>query len=427
MRRFAVGLSAGLLALRLLFTAGSAPALELSDIYAQIGITPARMGTSGLTVFPTLIIPSGGTFESMGQAYTAVAHDASFLDANPAGSATLELTELSLAHNNWIADSSIESITYTRRFGDLGIAAAGKFLHVPFTHYDTTSRQVSGGRYSEGSVGINASYNLLRSYSFPGISVGATIKTAYRYVPEVIAPNQTIIGFAADIGVLSRFDLFKTYSARTPNFAAGASARNFGPPVGNEPLPSQITTGVAYSPVRPVTVASDLIVPVSLASGVPPSPIGGALGVTVRITSFFAAQTGILLRTGGSRFSMGATLALSDIILDVNYNLDLATQFSSLDRFSVQARLNFGDEGRAATRKLVDEYYLEAWRASAVGKTDLAIEYSQRALDLDPSFSPAARLLQISRETRQLQLDLRAIDLESIGAVDDQSTYGTGR
>ncbi len=420
MKRLAVVLSAGLFAIRLLLNAGALPGLEFSDIYAEIGITASdRVGTSGLTVFPTLIIPTGGKFESMGQAYTAVALDASFLDANPAGSSTLEYTELSLAHNNWIADSSIEAITYARRAGDFGIAAGGKFLHVPFTHYDTTSRQISGGRYSEGSVGLNASYNLLRSYSFPGVSVGATVKAAYRYVPEIVAPNQSAIGFAADFGVLSRFDLFKMYSARTPNFAAGAAARNFGPPVDGEPLPSQITTGIAYSPIRPITVATDLIVPVSLAEGVPPSRVGGAVGVCVRVTPFLTAQTGVLLRVGGSRFTLGATLDLTDLSVDVNYNLDLATRFSGLDRFSVQARLNFGDEGRGEIRRLVDKYYLEAWRASSLGQTDAAIEYSQRALDLDPSFSPAWHLLEVSLAARQLQLDLRAIDLESIGAFDE--------
>ena len=100
-----------------------------------------------------------------------------------AASATLEFTELTFVHNNWIADTSIEGVLYTRRANDLGIAAGGKFLHVPFTRYDALSQQVAGGRYSEGTVGLNVSYNFARSYEFPGVAVGATVKTAYRYVP----------------------------------------------------------------------------------------------------------------------------------------------------------------------------------------------------------------------------------------------------
>ncbi|MFW5813831.1 MAG: UPF0164 family protein [Spirochaetota bacterium] len=400
----------------LLLLAGRVHALEFSEVYATIGAdNEDRVVNTGLAIFPTLIIPIGGEFEGMGQAYTAVSRDASFFDANPAASATLEYTELTFVHNNWIADTALEGVLYTRRFGDFGIAAGGKFLHVPFTRYDALSRQVAGGRYSEGTVGLNASYNFARSYEFPGVSVGATLKTAYRYVPTQIAADQSAVGLAGDLGVLTRFDLLKGFSSRSPNFAIGAAARNFGPPVSGEPLPSRVTSGIAYSPVRPVIVATDFIVPVSLAPGVPAPSLGGAVGVSVRVTPFFTAQTGMLLRFGGSRFSMGATLDLTDISVDVNYNLDLATQFTNVDRFSVQARLNFGDEGRGALRDLVDRYYLEAWQASALGDVETAIEYSREALELDPTFTPAAELLRISLDSQQLERDLRAIDLESIG------------
>ncbi len=390
-------------------------AVEFSDIYARLGQSGVdRVRNTGLTIFPTLLIPAGGRFEAMGQAYTAVASDASFLDANPAASASLSFTELTFVHNNWIADTSIEGVGYARRIGDFGFGVGGKFLHVPFTEYTTTTRQGGSGRYSEGTVGVNASYNFLRSFVFPGVSVGATLKAAYRMIPEQIAAGQSAVGVAADIGLLSRFDLLKGFSSRSPNFGAGLALRNFGPPVRGEPLPSQIVTGVAYSPIRPVTVATDLIVPVSLAPGVPAERVGGAAGMSVRVAPFFSVQSGMLLRWGGSRFSMGASLELADFSLDVNYTLDLATQFRNLDRVSVQARVNFGDEGRKALRDLVDRYYLDAWRASAIGNLNLAIEKSARALELDPGFTPAEELLAISLLTRALQEDLRAIDLDSI-------------
>lgn len=406
----------------LLVCAGGASALDFSDIYATLGEGVAdRAENTGLSIFPTLVIPVGGEFEGMGQAYTAVARDASFFDANAAASSSLEFTELTLVHNNWIADSSLEGVLYTRRFNNLGLAAGGKFLHVSFTEYDALSRQRSGGRYSEGTVGINASYNFLRSYEFPGIAVGATLKSAYRFVPQQIAPNQSAVGVAADVGVLTRFDFLKGFSSRTPNFSVGLAARNMGPPVRGEPLPSQLTAGISYAPIRPLVVAGDVLVPVSLAPGVPAPSIGAAVGMSVRITPFFTAQTGFLLRWDTPRFSMGATLDLTDISVDINWNLDLLTQFKNIDRFSVQARVNFGDEGRGALRDLVDRYYLEAWQASAIGDVELAIEYSRRALDLDPTFTPAQQLLALSLDTEQLQRDLRAIDLESIGESIDES------
>ncbi|MFP4113669.1 MAG: UPF0164 family protein [Spirochaetota bacterium] len=416
MRRRSILLLAVLTAL----ATANVPAIEFSDIYATLG-TADRGRNAGLSIFPTLVIPTGGEFEGMGQAYTAVARDAGFFDANAAGSSTLEFTELTFVHNNWIADTSLEGVLYTRRFGDLGIAMGGKFLHVPFTEYDELSRQVAGGQYSEGTAGINLSYNFLRSFEFPGIAVGLTLKSAYRFIPAQIAPNQSAVGFLADLGIISRFDLLKPYSSRSPNFAVGATARNFGPPVKGEPLPSQITAGISYSPIRPVVIATDVILPVSLAPGVGAPGLSGAVGVSVRVTPFFTVQAGTLLRWEGTRVSLGTTLDLTDLSIDVNYNLDHGTQFTNVDRFSLQARLNFGDEGRRALRDLVDQYYLEAWRASAIGDLEVAIEYSQKALGLDPTFTPAQELLTITLDTRRLQQDLRAIDLESIGETLDET------
>ena len=48
----------------------------------------------------------------MGTAFTAVADDSSFLEANPSASSLLETTELSVTHNNWIADTSVEGVIY---------------------------------------------------------------------------------------------------------------------------------------------------------------------------------------------------------------------------------------------------------------------------------------------------------------------------
>jgi hypothetical protein len=393
-------------------------ALEWSDIYARLGArSDDLIENTGLYLFPTLIIPAGGEFEGMATAYTAVARDVSFLDANPAASATLELTELTFTHNNWIADTYIDGAVYTMRVRDLGLAFGGKFLHVPFTRYGL-SEQLASGRYSEGTVGANISYNFFRDFNYPGLSVGATLKSAYRFVPEIIAPGQSAIGFAADAGVLTRFNFLKYYASRSPNFAAGISARNFGPPVAGEPLPSQVTTGVAYSPIRPLIVAMDVIVPISLAAGVPRERMAGAIGTAVQITPFFSAQTGLLLKWGGTRFALGATLRLPDVTLVTNYTLDLATQFSNLNRLSVQAQLNFGDRGRGTDRDRVDQLYLDAWLLSTAGDLEEAVSLLNEALIIDPTFTPASELLQVTQRSLDLQRELADIDLERLGETE---------
>jgi hypothetical protein len=389
-------------------------AIEFTDIYAWIGrLADTHINNAGQTVFPTLRIPAGGEFEGMGQAYTAVSRDISFFDANPAGSSTLEYTELTFVHNDWIQDTYLDSVYYTIRLENFGLALGGKFLHVAFTGYDQFTQQTASGRYSEGTIGLNASYNMLSSYEFPGVSLGATLKTAYRYVPPAVAPEQSAVGFAADLGVLTRFNFLKNFSSRSPNFAVGASARNLGFPVGGEPLPSEITAGIAYSPARPVTIAADLFQPISLVRTIDPDPMGGAVGVSVQITPFVSARTGLLLRWGNSRFSVGATVDLADISIDINMNLDLVTQFSEVDRFSVQARLNLGDRQRKHYRALVDSYYLSAWINYTSGDFERALRNALAALEIDSDFTPASDLLELLEQAIALDADLRAIYAEA--------------
>ena len=67
----------------------------------------------------------------MGTAYTAVGRDAGYIDYNPAGSALLPSSELALYHHAWIADSNLEGVVYTVRFGNFGMGIGGKFLSSP--------------------------------------------------------------------------------------------------------------------------------------------------------------------------------------------------------------------------------------------------------------------------------------------------------
>ena len=116
---------------------------------------------AGLTTFLSALIPAGGSAESMGMAFTAVADDASFLDLNPAASAVQDQTQFAFYHNNWIADTRIEGIAYTMRLGTLGLSLGGKWLYLPFTEYSDLAERLTTGYYSE-AIGIaNASIHLL--------------------------------------------------------------------------------------------------------------------------------------------------------------------------------------------------------------------------------------------------------------------------
>ena len=91
-----------------------------SDFYGSLSDIYNIDDNAGLTAFPVLRIPMGGQAEGMGTAFTAVSNDLSFIEWNPAGSSMLTNTELGVFHNNWIADTKIDSIVFASRFNNLG-------------------------------------------------------------------------------------------------------------------------------------------------------------------------------------------------------------------------------------------------------------------------------------------------------------------
>jgi tetratricopeptide (TPR) repeat protein len=397
---------AGCIILTVLAVSLPLSAADFNDIYGDAAsqFDFLQDSNTGLTVFPILTIPLGGEYEGMGTAYTAVARDASFFDANPAASAMMKYTELSIMHNNWIADTNIEGIVYTNREDKWGYAFAGKFLYVPFTGYDYWGERNSAGYYSETIAIANLSRNFLADYYFNGISLGANLKAAYRYVSESIAAGQSAIGVMTDIGMLTRFDFAKPYYSRDKNAAFGLTIKNLGPGVMGEPLPMSVTAGIAYSLFRPWILALDVNVPFSFnPSQYPAEKPGGALGTSLALTNFFSVQAGFLVKGGNPRISLGSIVSMDDFGLVVNYTMDMTTQLSNLDRFSVAMKINLGDNGREDRYKRAEELYLAGIDFYARGDIADAIAYCERALDINPDFTPAQETINMARRSRDLQ------------------------
>ncbi|MFQ3619465.1 MAG: UPF0164 family protein [Spirochaetales bacterium] len=364
---------------------------------------------TGLTVFPLLTIPAGGEYEGMGTAYTAIARDSSFFDANPAASSVLEYTELGFLHNNWIADTNIESIVFTRRSDNAGYAFAAKFLYVPFTGYNLWGERTSTGYYSETMTVLNYSRNFFSSYDFYGVAIGANVKMALRHISASIASGQSAIGVMVDVGALTRFNFLKFYPSRSKNASIGITAKNFGPYVLGEPLPTSFTLGVAYWPLRPWAVAFDITFPYSFdPNQYPAEQISYAWGTSVAVTNFFSVQSGFLLKGGNPRVSLGSIVQVDTLSFVANYTLDMTTQFTNLDRFSLQIKINLGDEGRRAKAQKVEELYLSAIEAFAKGDFQQALAFCDQALSLDPTFTPARDTLQTIERSLQLQKEIES-------------------
>jgi len=382
---------------------------DLSEYYARLWDLFDYFSdpNTGTTAFPVLRVPSGGLYEGMGTAYTAVALDSSFLDSNPSGSALLDATELSLLQNNWIADSRVEGVIYTMRFNDLGIGIGGKFLYLPFKEYDSFGEGIAGSYYSEMVGTLNIAYNFFSSYYFYGLAAGINLKAAYRHVADIHVPDelgsQKALMAMADIGLLTRFNFLKFYASRDKNFSVGSVVKNLGPPVSGDPLPSEATLGIAYSPIRPVTLAVDFNIPFSLDPDVEPESWNIASGFNVVFADFFSIHGGFSYRGANPRATIGSIVKLTDMSLIMNYTVDMSTRFDGdFNRFSLEAKLNLGDEGRYSIKARVDELYIAGLEAYAKGNLEEAIAFWEAALTIDPQFQPAQENLATAKKSLEL-------------------------
>jgi tetratricopeptide (TPR) repeat protein len=404
--------------------------LCVSGMAAQTDIASAAYGlgaslsasfldpNAGSSGFAILDIPFGGYAEGMASALTALPVDASAFAINPATSAMLESTELSIFHNNWIGESKLESAIYAIRFGNLGLGLGGKWFYAPFSERDDFT-DVAKSYYSETMAFLNASYNFFSGYYFNGLSVGANFKAAYRAMPDYTDDEGRIIqgsGFGqsglammADFGLYTRFDFLKFYVSRERNFSVGLALRNLGFPVSGDSLPTAASIGIAYSPLRPLIFALDVAQPINLANIAQSESTIYALAVDADLFEFFSVHGGFQLKGGNPRVSLGACVALASVDIIANYTLDLTTQYKDLNRFSLEAKLNLGDQGRYAIRIKVEEYYLRGVEAYAKGNASDAIELWTEALKLDPGFDPARENRATARKAIELMRQMDAL------------------
>jgi hypothetical protein len=370
---------------------------------------------AGLTAFPVLNVPMGGRAEGMAMAFSAVSDDVSFIEYNPAGSSMLTTSELAFFHNNWIADVKIEGLAYAARIGNLGIAAGAKWLYTPFTEYNIYGERVSNGYYSEGVGILNASYSFLSGFFFPGLSFGLSLKGAFRIMPDYTdnwdniisgsGMSQSALMGMADLGFLTRFNLFKFYAAREKNASAAFVLRNIGPPSQGEPLPSVINAAFSYKPIRPVLVAFDLNIPINFTAISLSQKPNMSLGVSANVTKFLTMHAGVLYRPGSSRFAVGSAVNINKLSIDINYSLDLLTRLQPLNRVSLGVRFDLGDGGRAQNRINAEELYILGLEAYSRQNIDDARLCWTEALRIDPGFDPAREgLRMLENRERLLQL-----------------------
>lgn len=377
----------------------------------------------GTTTFRSLLIPFGGRTESLGSAYTGLCDDISYLAFNPSAASILKETQAAVFHNSWIADSKLDTLAYTTRWGNFGIGYYASCFYLPFTEYNIFGDRVASNYYSESVMGINFAYNFLAGYDFKGFAFGGTIKTGWRQMPnftdnntDAIIPNsglaQSGLALMGDVGFMLQFNFLKFYSSRDPNVRIGFSAQNLGVSftgwgtengiVLDDPLPTVLAAGISCKFIKPFTLSIDFKQPVNLLNIQEYHLFSLGAGISVQFTDFLQILGGFEVKGGNPRLSAGFEFEVEQIRINFNYTLDFTTSFNPLNKISVSSKLMLGDRGRSIIAKQVDEYYALGLKYYAMADWESAIAAWQEALKLNKRFDPAI----LGIESAQYQIDM---------------------
>jgi Type IX secretion system protein PorV len=214
-------------------------------------VSPAWAGGPGSSGAVELKIPEGPRAIAMGQAFVAVADDASAVYWNPAGLNQLGGAEISASY-----DVFIDTVRYD--YGSVAFKLNNDFAMGLGVKYLTTGTDpavdsagiTTGGTVGETYMDIDLAVAYRLSYYF---NVGITAK----YINKTLAGTGAS-GFAADLGVL--------YFTPIPHLTAGMNLQNIGPGLKfdqvADPLPFNVKLGIAYKMFNDdFTVAYDMNFP----------------------------------------------------------------------------------------------------------------------------------------------------------------------
>lgn len=224
----------------------------------------AKTGTVAATF---LEIPAGAPAVAMGGAFVSLVSDATALYWNPAGAASLRMSELTAQHTEWIADTRYDFAALVlplESFGTLGLSFTS--LSMGDMKVRTVEQPEGTGEFfSAGDIAAGISYARQLTDRF---AIGFTAK----YIQQTIW-HESANAIAIDAGTTFRTDLLGglTIGAAISNFGtsmqmSGRDTRTFGriDPAklgSNERIPQSIELdswdlpllfqiGVSTSPIR---------------------------------------------------------------------------------------------------------------------------------------------------------------------------------
>ncbi|NUO80042.1 PorV/PorQ family protein [candidate division KSB1 bacterium] len=142
---------------------------------------------AGTAMAQFLKIGVGGRAVGMGEAFVAVANDASALYWNPAGLAQMTSSELIFSHVNWPVDVRHEFLGYVHRFGANALGVSVTALHTDDLEETTEFQPLGTGNYvpfGDIAVGVSFARQMTDRFSF-----GVTLKYMDETLAELHARN----------------------------------------------------------------------------------------------------------------------------------------------------------------------------------------------------------------------------------------------
>ena len=172
----------------------------------------AKVGTVGLKF---LDIGVGGRALAMGEAYAAVANDASAIFWNPAGISNLESGDIFLGYTNWPAEINLYSTALVAKTGFGYIGGSFTILNTGLMNrtdpYDNDGDVLGTFAYEDWAAGLTFSRYLTDKFAFG---------TTFKLVREKLA-DWDATGWAVDIGTF--------YNTGYRSLRIGMAIMNFGP------------------------------------------------------------------------------------------------------------------------------------------------------------------------------------------------------
>jgi hypothetical protein len=224
-------------------------------LIVALAFIDVRAGEPGSAGFLFLRLGNGARASGMGEAFTAVADDATSIYWNPAGMAAVEGVELNVTHSEWLMDIRFEQVSVVNEMfgGAAGISFTGLY-YGSMDRYGDVPTITPDGTFAPYDLAFSAGYAM---DILPNLSAGLSAKFIYEKIDF-----ESANGWAIDAGILHR--------SRIKGLTLAASMLNLGPQtkfvLEKFYPPFQLRGGASYRYDSPmirgaVIVAADAVFP----------------------------------------------------------------------------------------------------------------------------------------------------------------------